>query len=94
MAVPVGIGLFIAFLGLQNAGLVVKDEATAVNLVSLNLLNGNATWASVMPILVMFGSVIVIAVLAAKKKKGAVLWGILAGTAAYYVLCHFCIINK
>ena len=39
MAVPVGIGLFIAFLGLQNAGLVVKDEATAVNLVSLNLLN-------------------------------------------------------
>lgn len=86
MAVPVGIGLFIAFLGLQNAGLVVKDEATAVNLVSLNLLNGNATWASVMPILVMFGSIIVIAVLAAKKKKGAVLWGIIAGTVAYYVL--------
>ena len=31
IAIPAGLGLFIAFLGLQNAGLVVNDEATLVN---------------------------------------------------------------
>src|SRR5512139_1178542 len=31
-AIAVGIGLFIAFIGLQNAGLVLKDPGTAVRL--------------------------------------------------------------
>ncbi len=31
-AIPVGIGLFITFLGLQNAGLIVKDENTMLTL--------------------------------------------------------------
>ena len=42
-AIPVGIGLFIAFLGLQNAGLIVTNPSTAVSLASFNLLNGTAT---------------------------------------------------
>lgn len=50
-AIPAGIGLFIAFLGFQDAGIVVNDSATCVGLVSLNLL-GSATWGSIMPILV------------------------------------------
>ena len=33
-AIPAGIGLFIAFLGLQNAGLIVNDESTLVNLLT------------------------------------------------------------
>ena len=86
VAIPAGIGLFIAFIGLQNAGLVVNDDATLVSLASFNLLGGNATWSSIMPLLVTFFSVIAIAVMAAKKIKGAVLWGIIGGGVAYYLL--------
>ena len=77
-AIPVGIGLFIAFLGLQNAGLIVTNPSTAVSLASFNLLNGTATWATVMPLLVTVFAVILIAVLASKKVKGAVLWALSA----------------
>ena len=42
-AIPAGIGLFIAFLGLQDAKLVVPDASTGVTLASFNLL-GNATY--------------------------------------------------
>ena len=38
VAIPAGIGLFIALLGLQNAGIVVFNESTCVDLVSFNLL--------------------------------------------------------
>ena len=86
MAIPAGIGLFIAFLGLQNAGIVVLDESTKVTLVSFNLYGGNATWDSVMPLLVTIFTLIAIAALSAKKVRGAVFWGMLGGTAAYYIL--------
>lgn len=84
-AVPAGIGLFIAFLGLQNSGIVVKDAATAVNLASFNLL-GSATWASIMPMLVTVFTLIAIAVMSKKKIKGAILIGIVGGTVVYYAL--------
>ena len=58
IAIPAGIGLFIAFLGLQNAGIVVADASTKVNLVSMNFLNG-ATWGEVMPVLVTFFTIII-----------------------------------
>lgn len=84
-AVPAGIGLFIAFLGLQNAGLVVNDASTCVNLASFNIL-GDATWASIMPLLVTIATVIAIAVLSKKNVNGAILWSILGGTVVYYAL--------
>lgn len=84
-AIPAGIGLFIAFLGLQNAGIVVNDSATCVNLVSLNLL-GSATWASVMPILVTIFGLLAIAILSKRQVKGAILWGILGSAVVYYAL--------
>ena len=86
VANPDGIGLFIAFIGLQNAKLIIPNTSTAVSLASFNLLNGTATWATVMPLLVTVFSVIIIAVLAAKKVKGAVLWGIIGGSVLYYLL--------
>ena len=85
-AIPAGIGLFIAFLGLQNSGLIVDNGATLVGLASFNLLSGNASWASVMPILVTLISVLAIAIMAQRKVKGSVLFGILGGAAAYYLL--------
>ena len=84
-AIPAGIGLFIAFIGMQNVGLVVNDASTCVGLVSFNLL-GNATWASIMPILVTILAVCLIAILAYKKVRGAVLYGIVGGAVAYYLL--------
>ncbi len=85
-AIPVGIGLFIAFIGLQNAGLIVADPATKVNLASFNLLGGAVTWGMIMPLLVTVFTVILIAVLSSKKVKGAVLWGIIGGAVLYYLL--------
>ena len=86
VAIPAGIGLFIAFIGLQNACIVVNNQSTCVSLVSLNVFSGTATWASVMPILVTLGSVIAIAVMSKKGVKGSVLLGIVGGAVAYYVL--------
>ncbi|MFR2926615.1 MAG: solute carrier family 23 protein [Eubacterium sp.] len=86
MAIPAGIGLFIAFLGLQNAGLIVNDESTLVNLASFNVLNGNASWATIMPKIVTIAALVIIAVLSVRNFKGSVLWGILGGTVIYYLL--------
>lgn len=86
VAIPAGIGLFIAFIGLQNAGIIVNDAATCVNLVSLNVFSGTATWGLIMPILVTLGSVIAIAVMSGREVKGAVLLGIVGGAVVYYVL--------
>lgn len=86
MAIPAGIGLFIAFLGLQNAGLVVDNSATLVSLASFNLYSGTATWASIMPMLVTFFSVLAIAAMSRRNVKGSVLYGILGGAIVYYIL--------
>lgn len=85
VAIPAGIGLFIAFLGLQDAGLIISNESTCVSLASFNIFNGNATWAGIMPLLVTLAALMIIAILSAKKVKGAVLWGILSGSVLYYV---------
>ena len=86
LAIPAGVGLFIAFIGLQDAGIVVADPETFVNLASFNLLFGSAAWPDVMPILVTLAALIGIAVLTCRAVRGAVLWGILGGTALYYLL--------
>ena len=84
-AIPAGIGLFIAFLGLQDTKLVIPNDSTGVTLASFNLFN-NASWADVMPLIVAVVSILLIAVLSHRKIKGSILWGILGGTALYYFL--------
>lgn len=86
LAIPAGVGLFIAFIGLQNAGIVVADPETFVTLTSFNLLSGSAAWPDVMPVLVTLAVLIVIAVMTYRGVRGAVLWGILGGTLLYYLL--------
>ncbi len=83
--IPAGIGLFIAFLGLQDSGIIVNSPSTCVGIASFNLL-GSATWASIMPMLVTIGTLIAIAILSKKGMKGAVLWSILGGAVVYYLL--------
>ena len=86
LAIPAGVGLFIAFIGLQNAGIVVADPETFVDLTSFNLMSGSATWPDIIPILVTLAVLTALAVLTYRRVRGAVLWGILGGTALYYLL--------
>ena len=67
-SIAVGIGLLIAMIGLQWAGVVVDSPATLVGLGDLK---------SRAPLLALFG-VLLIAVLMALKVRGAILWGILS----------------
>jgi len=67
-AIGVGIGLFIAFIGFQNAELVVASDATIVTIGDLTSLG---------PILALLG-LIIASFLMAKKMKGALLVSILA----------------
>lgn len=83
-AIPAGIGLFIAFIGLQNAKLVIPSASTGVTMGSMNLLA--ADWFSVIPLIVVVLGVIAIAVLAKKNIKGAILWGILGSAVAYFAI--------
>ena len=83
--IPAGIGLFIAFLGFQDSGIVIPNESTGVTLASFNLL-GSASWKTVMPMIITIATVISIAVLSKKNVKGAILWSILGGTVVYYLL--------
>ncbi|MBM7555541.1 NCS2 family permease [Halanaerobacter jeridensis] len=69
-AVSAGIGLFIAFIGLQNAGVVVNSDATLVTL-------GNLTDPSA--ILAIVG-IIITGLLMAKDVKGSILIGIIVTT--------------
>lgn len=84
VAIPAGIGLFIAFLGMQNAGIVAKDASTGVTLGSFNLLN--KPWGEIMPMVVTLIALFAIAILSYRKVKGAVLIGIVGGAVLYYLL--------
>ncbi|MBR5468174.1 MAG: NCS2 family permease [Firmicutes bacterium] len=76
-AVSVGIGLFIAFIGMQNAGIIINNDSTLVGL-------GNVT--SVPVALALIGTIISVW-LVIKKVKGALLFGILI-TYALGILCQ------
>lgn len=84
--IPAGIGLFIAFIGFQDAKLVVNDDSTLVKLASFNVLGSDFSWASVMPLVVTIITVLSIAVLSKKKVRGAIIISIIGGAALYYLL--------
>lgn len=69
-SISVGIGLFIAFIGFKNAGIVVANDATLVTL-------GNITEGA--PLLCVIGTILT-SVLLVKNVKGALLLGILGTT--------------
>ena len=77
-AVSVGIGLFIAFIGLQNAKIVVGNDSTLVSIFSFKSSVAEGTFSSqgITVLLALIG-VLVTAILLAKNVKGGILWGIL-----------------
>ena len=69
-AISAGIGLFIAFIGFKNCGIVVDDPAT---LVALGNFSDRATLLAII-------GIIITGVLIIQKVRGGILWGILATT--------------
>lgn len=92
-AVSVGIGLFIAFIGLQNAKIVI-GSSTLLSLFSLEGYNqtldgltATSTDAGITVLLAVIG-VIITGILVVKNIKGNILWGILI-TWALGIVCQF-----
>nr|WP_288827611.1 NCS2 family permease [uncultured Clostridium sp.] len=86
-AVSAGIGLFIAFIGLQNAKVVV-DGATLVTMYSFKTSLSDGTFHSVgITVLLAIIGILITAVLVVKNVKGNILWGILA-TWALGMICQ------
>ena len=72
-AVSVGIGLFIAFIGLQNAGISVDNPSTLVSIISFT---ENFNTSGICALLAILGTLIT-AILYIKRVKGSILIGIL-----------------
>ena len=79
-AITPGIGLFIAIIGLQNAGIVVNNDATLISMVDFSMWSDPEQAPVVMGALVALLGLIIIGVLSAKNVKGAILLGIVAAT--------------
>ncbi|MCK5004887.1 MAG: NCS2 family permease, partial [Candidatus Aminicenantes bacterium] len=68
-SIAVGIGVFIAFMGLQNLGIIVKSDAT---MVSAGKISGS--------ILIGLSALLLMIILEIKKIRGALLFGIAFAT--------------
>lgn len=78
-AISVGIGLFIAFIGLVNAGIVRPGVGTPVSFA----VNGSiSTW----PLVVFVVALLTIIILMIRKIKGALLYGIVTGTVLAIII--------
>lgn len=91
-AVSVGIGLFIAFIGLQNAKIVIGGS-TLLQLFSVedyNALNGvEASFQDVgITVLLAVIGILITGILVIKNIKGNILWGILI-TWILGIICQF-----
>ena len=69
-AISVGIGLYIALIGLSNAGVIVKNDATLVSLGSLSDPHA----------LLALGGIIIMGILLVFRLRGALVIGIIATT--------------
>ena len=84
-AVSVGIGLFIAFIGLQNAKIVLPNSSTVAGLYSLSSYNANLQSAATLNgTEYVAGTFLVV-----RNVKGNILWGILA-TWILGMICQAC----
>lgn len=81
--ISVGIGLFVAFIGLQNANLVVASDSTKVTIVSFT---ENFNTVGIGALLAIIGTLLIV-ILSVKNVKGAILIGILA-TWVLGIICQ------
>ena len=83
IALSGGIGIFIAFLGLQNAGIIVPHEATKVSLIDFAQFRTNPepVHGAILALVGLF----IITALYSRKIKGGILIGIVATTILSYL---------
>lgn len=87
IAISGGIGLFLAYLGLQSAKLVVPNEATQVSLIDFSQVNStdpnvrNMVFGAIIAVI----GLIIISVLYKLKVKGSILIGVVVSA----ILCYF-----
>ena len=93
-SIPAGIGLFIAFIGFKNAGLITANQYTFVQFVDINGAFANVgtdgftafdAWRQFAPAVVAFLGFVLIAVLTKLNVKGSVLIGVLSSAVMYYL---------
>ena len=88
-AISAGIGLFIAYIGMQNAGVIVASPFTVSSFANFNVYSGGATWYGIVtPLLALLG-VLIMGILTKTKVKAIsrsnVILGIIIITGLYYL---------
>ena len=89
-AIPAGVGLFIAYIGFQNVGLIQGNQYTVSALFDFHgtiagAESGFAAWKALAPIILTIVGLLLIGILAKKKVKGNIIISILVVTVLYYV---------
>ncbi len=99
-AIPAGIGLFIAYIGFQNVGLIQSNQYTISQLFDFHgviakvgtkseetktVFTAFDAWKEMAPVVLAIVGLVLIAVLAKKKVKGNVIISIIAVSVLYYV---------
>ena len=88
-AIPAGIGLFIAFIGFKNVGIIQANQYTFVQLFDFHGAVADKgifdAWKAIAPVVLSLLGLFLIAVLEKKNVKGSVIITIAAITVLYYV---------
>ena len=89
-AISAGIGLFIAYIGFQNVGLIQSNQYTISQLYDfhgtiVNSASAFEAWVTMAPVVLAVVGLVLIAVLEKKNVKGSVIISILVVTVLYYV---------
>ena len=86
-AMPAGIGLFIAFIGFQNVGIIQDNPYTLTQFVDIHgaLASEEGFAATALPAVLALLGFLIIAVLEKKRVKGGVMIGIIVITVLYYL---------
>ena len=86
-SIPAGIGLFIAFIGFKNAGILQDNQYTFLQFVDINGAIDSGEFASVaLPALLALLGLVIIAILEKFRVKGSVIISIGGVTVLYYLL--------
>ncbi|MBO5845199.1 MAG: NCS2 family permease [Clostridia bacterium] len=88
-AIPAGIGLFIAFIGFKNVGIIQENMYTFVQFFDFHgAVAGKSVfdaWVAIAPVVLALLGLFLIAVLEKKNVKGSVIITILSVTVLYYL---------
>ena len=89
-AIPAGIGLFIAFIGFKNVGIIQANQYTFVQFFDFHGAATSAAspfdaWKAMAPVVLAILGLFLIAVLDKKKIKGAIIITIISVTVLYYL---------